>query len=207
MISLPNSPCFDMVCFANRLALIGLAACIGCGPGPKVAEKPSAATETSAARTAPRGPTDVVSQFLDEVRRGGKDSNSNANALLTERARSELSRIGRSVQPIGSPDAAFVVTRAELLPGEQDVALVHSIWSEPNRDDTVSDFQVVWAVRREAGQWRISGLAMEVVPDQDPVIVDFENGELMAKLLANPEPVNPGEPNTQAAAPNTPMWR
>lgn len=194
-----------MSCFANRLALLGLLACIGCGPGPKVAEVPPPATEAAPQTTAVRGPTDVVSQFLDEVRRGGKDSN--ANELLTERARSELNRIGRSVQPIGSPDAAFVVTRAELVPGEKDAALVHSVWSEPNGDGSVSDFQVVWAVRRESGQWRISGLAMEVVPDQDPVIVDFENGELMAKLLASPEPANPAESNTQAEAPDSTVWR
>lgn len=194
-----------MVFLAKRLSLIGLVACIGCGPGPQVAEKPPTAAEATPARQASLGPTDVVSQFLDEVRRGGKDSN--ANGLLTERAQSELSRIGRSVQPIGSPDAAFVVTRAELVPGEQDAALVHSIWSEPNGDGSVSDFQVVWACRRETGQWRISGLAMEVVPDQDPVIVDFENGELMARLLASPEPANPAEANTQAAAPNQPVWR
>lgn len=194
-----------MVSFANRLALLGILACIGCGPSPKVAESPQSSAESSPTRTASQGPTDVVSQFLDEVRRGGKDSN--ANALLTERARSELNRIGRSVQPIGSPDAAFVVTRAELVPGEQDAALVHSVWSEPNGDGSVSDFQVVWAVRRETGQWRISGLAMEVVPDQEPVIVDFENGELMAKLLANPEQTNSAEAPTQAEAPNSTVWR
>jgi hypothetical protein len=185
--------------FANRLALIGLATCIGCGPSSQVAEKPASAPEPAAAQAAPlTAPTDVVSQFLDEVRRGGEDSN--ANGLLTARARSELKRIGRSVQPIGSPDAGFVVTRAETVPGDEDSVLVHSVWSEPNGDGTSSDFQVVWAVRQEEGQWRISGLAMEVVPDQDPVIIDFENGELMAKLLANPEQENPAAVKSQAAA-------
>ena len=63
----------------------------------------------------------------------------------------ELKRIGRTVQPIGSPDARFQVTRAETVPDEQNSALVHSIWSEPNGDGTSSDFQVVWAVEQESG--------------------------------------------------------
>ncbi len=171
--------------FANCLALIGLVTCIGCGPGPQVAERSSSTLKPTASQPVLSAPTDVVSQFLDEVRRGGKDSN--ANGLLTERARSELKRIGRSVQPIGSPDAGFVVTRAELVPGDENSALVHSVWSEPDGTGTLNEYQVVWAVQQEAGAWRISGLAMELAPNQDPVIIDFENGNLMAKLLATPE--------------------
>ncbi len=124
----------------------------------------------------------MVSQFLDEVRRGGEDSS--ANELLTVRARAELNRIGQAIQPIGSPDARFLVTRAETVPGEETSALVHSIWSEPNDDGTKTDFQVVWALQQEQADWRISGLAMELEPNEDPLIIDFENAELMAKLLS-----------------------
>jgi hypothetical protein len=160
---------------------------IGCGPSPQVAEKPPIAPLRAAnpSDNSLPSPTDVVSQFLDEVRRGGEDSR--ANDLLTERAQAELKQIGRTVQPIGSPDAGFQVTRAESVPGEAESALVHSVWSEPNPDGTKSDFQVVWAVQKEPAGWRISGLAMELEPDQAPVIIDFENGELMAKLLASPD--------------------
>ncbi len=187
---------------ASCLAFIGLLTCLGCGSGSQVAEVPATASAVSATKsqTGSPPPTDVVSQFLDEVRRGGEHSR--ANDLLTQRARTELQRIGRAVQPIGSPDARFQVTRAEDVPGEPDSALVHSIWSEPNGDGTVSDFQVVWAVQQESVGWRISGLAMELAPNQDPVIIDFENGELMAKLLAMPEEdeVNASDAKSQAAA-------
>ena len=57
---------------------------------------------------------DVVSQFLDLIRRGGADSG--ANQLLTQKAQSELARIGRSIQPLGSPDAGFRVTRSGKRP-------------------------------------------------------------------------------------------
>lgn len=173
--------------FVNCLAFLAFSLSIGCGPGTQVAEKPPIAPQKAANPSDNRlpSPTDVVSQFLDEVRRGGEDSR--ANDLLTERAQAELQRIGRSVQPIGSPDAGFQVTRAESVPGDEGSALVHSVWCEPNADGTKSDFQVVWAVQQESAGWRISGLAMELEPDQAPVIIDFENGELMAKLLANPD--------------------
>ena len=153
-------------------------------------------------------PIDVVSQFLDRVRRGGQDSD--AGILLTQRAQSELKRIGRSVQPIGSPDAHFNVTRSEKVPGETDSMLVHSIWSEPSATSDSGaetpriDYQVVWAVQREHGQWRISGLAMELQPGQPPMIIDFENGDLMAQLLDDDgESSNSSEPATSQAAAGT----
>ena len=178
-------------------------------------------------------PIDVVSQFLDRVRRGGQDSD--AGILLTQRARSELKRIGRSVQPIGSPDAYFNVTRSEPVPGETESMLVHSIWSEPSSQPTGKigqptgkigqpsgetgqptgeigqptvetgeqpkiNYQVVWAVQKEQGQWRISGLAMELQPGQPPTIIDFENGDLMAQLLDDDtESPKSSQPSTSQA--------
>lgn len=147
--------------------------------------------------------TDVVSQFLDLVRRGGGDSG--AAALLTQKAQNELNRIGRTVQPIGSPDARFVVTRAEAVPNKSDAALVHSVWSEPDGAES-SEYQVVWALQNQSGQWRISGLAMEIDPEQSPLVVNFEDGNRMAALLAEVEPENNSsdsdDPNFDADATN-----
>jgi hypothetical protein len=52
------------------------------------------------------------------------------------------------------------------------------------------EYQVVWALQNEAGQWRISGLAMEIDPTQSPLIVNFEDGNRMAELLAETESSN-----------------
>lgn len=168
------------------------------GPGPATATATNAALSTNTAQNPASvgNPMDVVSQFLDEIRRGGEDSR--ANDLLTVKAKSELKRIGQSVQPIGSPDAGFQVTRFEKMPDDQSSALVHSVWSEPNGDGTVSQFQVVWAVHLESGGWRISGLAMELDPNQPPMVIDFENGDLMAKLLS--PPADDASTPTQATA-------
>ncbi len=192
--------------FAIGYSLAGFLVLAASGCGSKVADSTPASESAASAlanATPSAAPVAVVSQFLDEVRRGGEDSR--AGNLLTQQAQAELKRIGRSIEPIGSPDARFVVTRAESVPGEENSALVHSIWTEPNGDGSKSDFQVVWAVEEEPVGWRISGLAMEIDPAQDPVIIDFENGELMAKLLSQSDvsDTQASESRSQAAGEST----
>jgi len=176
----------SMARFPAAVLVLSLASLIGCGSSAPVDQDSAPPAESSAASGSGPSPSDVVSQFLDEVRRGGQDSL--AQQLLTQRAQHELTRIGHSVQPIGSPDARFSVTRAETVPGEKNAALVHTLWSEPSEDGSRQDYQVVWAVERETAGWRISGLAIEVAPNQPPQIIDFENRQQMTKLLASDAP-------------------
>ena len=187
---------------------------VGCGSGTPVADNPNprnpegittnGGTPSPASLNPP--PTDIVSQFLDEIRRGGEDSR--ANALLTSRAQSELQRIGQTIQPIGSPNASFEVTRFELHPQDATAAMVHSIWSEPNAEgDSVASSQVVWALRQEQSGWRISGLAITIDPEaEDPVVFNFEDGNQMAAMLAEPASGN-SEVSSQAAAPGSTLNR
>ena len=190
---------------AVSTSLLGVA-CLtltGCGGSTPTANSSPAATQTSTA-SAPTVPaTDVVSQFLDEVRRGGE--NSQAQQLLTQLAQSELKRIGRTVEPIGSPDASFTVTRGETVPDDPNAMLVHSVWSEPNADGSKSEYQVVWALQKEPVGWRISGLAMEVDPAQDPIVLNFEDGNLVQQMLSGDAAPAPATSATasQAAAPAT----
>jgi len=178
------------------LALFSLALTIGCGSETPTDQGPDAAAVSGDPADIQPSPTDVISHFLDEIRRGGNDSR--AQNLLTKRAQDVLTQIGQTVQPIGSPDAQFEVTRSEAVPGEDNAVLVHSLWREPQPDGTLTDYQVVWAVEREDGRWRISGLAIEITPNQPPQIVDFENGELMAKLLVSDS--SEGDAPSQEAA-------
>lgn len=176
-----------------------------CGCGSATTNTPTAAVRDAAASstTAEDGvvpATDVVSQFLDQIRRGGEDSG--AGELLTAQAQSELQRIGRSVQPIGTPDASFEVTRGEPVPEDPAAMLVHSIWREPGADGSHTDSQVVWALRKENAAWRISGLAMEFEPGQDPLVINFEDGDLMQAILGGEEVSQSGEqPAAQATLP------
>ncbi|MDC0326259.1 hypothetical protein OAL64_01270 [bacterium] len=187
---------------------------VGCGSGTPVADNPTAPTQqgiTNNVGTPPPAssnppPTDIVSQFLDEIRRGGEDSR--ANALLTNKAQSELKRIGQTIQPIGSPNASFEVTRFELHPEDTAAAMVHSVWTEPNAaGGNAASSQVVWALRQEQNGWRISGLAITVDPDAvDPVVFNFEDGTQMAAMLAEPSSDN-SEVSSQAAAPESTLNR
>jgi len=136
--------------------------------------------------------TNVVAQFLDAVRRGGETGG--ANQLLTQQAQVVLQRLGRTVQPIGSPDAIFKVTRAESVPDTPGAALVHSLWTEPTADGTAESYEVVWALLKETSGWRISGLAMDLQPGKEPMIVDFENAGQMANLLNSSDEATAGGP-------------
>lgn len=218
---------------ASALTALVLVTLVGCGSSepPQAAQSPDpdptsslapgslgvVSTPADLASAPTPSPTDVVSQFLDEVRRGGEGSR--ANDFLTERARAELGKIGQSVQPLGSPDAQYRVTRSQEVPGQQGSMLVHCVWSEPSENGDKSDFQVVWAVQREPEGWRISGLAIEVDPNQDPVVLDFENSELMARHLSpstgaasqsgadKSQTTESGGEASQAAAPNQAISR
>ena len=184
-----------MVRCSNHFTLFALLVCLGCGKSEVTVSKAESARSNADASVASQpSPIDVVSTFLDQIRRGGEDSG--AGNLLTEKARSELNRIGRSIEPMGSPDARYQVTRAENVPGQENSALVHSIWTDPNGAGGQSDYQVVWAVVREPVGWRISGMAIQEQEGQDPVIIDFENGDLMAEVLGDETP----QENAQSAA-------
>ncbi|KAA1261022.1 hypothetical protein LF1_35650 [Rubripirellula obstinata] len=213
--------------FEAMLVLLGIgtASLVGCGSnassdatnGLASVGQSAAVAQANETDVPTIAPTDVVSQFLDLVRRGGSDSG--ASTLLTTKAQSELNRIGRTVQPIGSPDARFVVTRAESVPENPGATLVHSIWKEPgvgsslqnadpasgesSADNAILEYQVVWALQKEANQWRISGLAMEIDPNQNPLIVNFEDGNRMAALLAETESVDQSDNSGSKSAGNS----
>ncbi len=175
-------------------SLLGLVAgFVGCGSETPTAQPtsepaPTASAAADAVGGAPASadvppPTDVVSRFLDQIRRGGDQTD--AAALMTSKARAECQRTGLVLQPIGSPETHFEVTRSEPVPGSEDAALVHTLLVEPPLDgkSEAASYQVVWALRREASGWRISGLALEIEAGQDPLVVDFENGNDAARKL------------------------
>jgi len=192
--------------------LAGLTGFSGCGQSEPTATKPEEASAASTVEADAQAAEQVVGQFLDRIRRGGGVND--ASELLSDRARAELDRIGIPIQPIGSPDATFTITRSEAVPADPSDGpaalphrLVHCIWSEPlpagaepadrrvNQTDgpATQNFQVVWAVVRQPSGWKISGMVLETAPGEPPVVLDFENGELMARVLgAGQESPAPG---------------
>jgi len=198
----PSLRCERMLRWSLGAAL--LATPIGCGKQEVADTATSNTVAVAGTQISAEDAEAIVSQFLDRIRRGG--DHQDAMALLTDRAQSELQRIGQVVQPIGSPDAQFQVTRSTPMPfdpsaGETPVngRLVHCIWTEPAESDVAGDptdalqnYQVVWSVVLQGDQYRISGLILEMDPNQPPLILDFENGDLMAQILG-------GTPSAQTA--------
>ncbi len=195
------------ITFSVGMSVVFLAILTGCGKTPSDVQgdaKAPAAQKRVVAGTAD-APIDVaaamdtVSHFLDAVRRGGDTGG--AHSLLTQEACGVLQRLGRTVQPIGSPDATFTVTRSEPVEDHPNTALVHSTWSEPAGDGTTESYQVVWALHLENNAWRISGLAMELNPEQPPMIVDFEDHAQMANLFrSQPEAVQNNSESPESSA-------
>lgn len=188
---------------------------VGCGKQEVASNSAPTPTAMASPQMTAADAEAVVSQFLDRIRRGGE--NHEVMSLLTDRAQSELQRVGQIVQPIGSPDAQFRVTRSTPMPNDPESGvtavsgrLVHCIWSEPAQTDTngqitaaVQQYQVVWSVVAQDDQYRISGLILEMDANEPPLVLDFENGDLMAKILG-------GEPKAQTAqnpqsAPSAPI--
>lgn len=168
-------------------ATLGVMTFTGCGKSDSASQNDTAAAARPGAIQPATAPLDVnaakdaVSHFLDAIRRGGDTGG--AHALLTKNACGVLEGLGRTVQPIGSPSAKFDVTRSEPVEGHPNSALVHSTWSEPTEAGSFETFQVVWALEWENKAWKISGLAMELDPNQDPMIIDFEDHVQMANLF------------------------
>lgn len=186
------------------LTLLALSVVVGCGSSSApVAENDANNQPATAPAVKPAADmtpaANVVSQFLDAMRRGGSDSES--LSLVTTKAREEFRRTGLVMQPIGSPNAKFEVTRSEPVPGQTDAALVHSKWTEPAESGETQSFEVVWAVQQDAGQWKISGLVIGQATGDAPIVVDFENGSDLAAMF-QPQATPAGQQATlQATAP------
>ncbi|HBE61416.1 MAG TPA: hypothetical protein DDX19_01310 [Rhodopirellula baltica] len=173
--------------FSVAVATISMTGC-GSSTPEAVASKSTASSPQNSAASAEEAES-VVGQFLDRIRRGGAENT--AMTLLTERAQSELARIGHTVQPIGSPDAEVTITRSEEvgmehLPEGQKfpTRLVHCVWSEPSAaDGTKQEFQIVLPVVQQSEGWRISGMVLGIATGEPELILDFENGDEMARIL------------------------
>ena len=175
------------------LAAMGCAVMLcGCGGSPDKVAGPPTTESQSATAAAELQPTEIVSQLLDRVRRGGEDSES--GELLTKLAQQELARIGRPFEFPGSPDTTFRIGQAFEVPDTKDSVWVQTFLSEPLQTGEDFQYEVVWTLRRESAGWRVSGFAIDQGEGLEPLEFDFENGDEMAARLAaleqSDQPVN-----------------
>lgn len=151
---------------------------------------------SSANRNAPSDPVaKVVFEFLEAVRCGDTDTSSQR---LTPLALQRTNELDLNFSPPGSPTASFAVGAVEMIDAEK--AVVECVWTDQDADGIPRDEKITWALKLNAGEWRISGMAADMGPDQAPVVMDFENpGQLVAPSANSTQ--SQGETPLQAAQP------
>lgn len=173
------------------LVVCGGLGLVGCGgsdaPQPAAQNsQPDAAQGASTAAPAPAKPAvqvpadatpdQIVSVFLDALK--GGDTATKAS-LLTAKALAETTKHEFEVNPQSAPNAKYDVHPPEYLPDNPNGAHVTSVWTETFDDGTVT-YDVVWVLRRQAEGWRIAGMAIELIPNQPPAFLNFEDPADMA---------------------------
>lgn len=155
-------------------------------------------------------PEQVVAAFLQALR--GGDS-ATTESLLTTKARQELAKHAMSVDVQSAPNASYQVHAAQLLPNNPDNAHVSSIWTE-KFEDGEETYEIIWALRRQPEGWRVAGMAMQLVPDQPPQFLNFEDPEEMLRkreeaiaALQGPAAETAQQPPAQTAPANPRLER
>jgi len=150
-----------------------LAAFSGCSKSdPSTADVPAAPAPTEVA-----SPQTVVTNFLEAVRVGNDKL---AESLLTQLAREKTREKDLMVAPPGSASAKFEVGAVEVV-NENQLAYVESRWTDIGADGKPEVNEFVWALRLDAGQWRIGGVATQPYPNMGFLQLDFENPDEMLK--------------------------
>jgi hypothetical protein len=125
-------------------------------------------------------------------------------SLLSTRARQEIKSKGLEISPIGSPNAAFEIGKAQMIdPKDPNVMLVSSNWLEPGASGMPgSEYEVVWALIKEVDGWRICEMAVDTHTEGEEVqVVNFENlTEVAAESTGERTAAVPNS-NTQSPAP------
>ncbi|MFN7208405.1 MAG: hypothetical protein ACK5UN_01595, partial [Planctomycetota bacterium] len=149
----------------------------------------------------PTRPEEVVGAFLEGMR------TSNAQiieSLLSTRARQEIKSKGLEISPIGSPNAAFEIGKAQMIdPKDPNVMLVSSNWLEPGASGMPgSEYEVVWALIKEVDGWRICEMAVDTHTEGEEVqVVNFENLTEVAAESTGERTAAVPNANTQSPAP------
>ena len=151
----------------------------------------------------PTKPEEVVAAFLEGMRTGNAAV---IEGLLSTRARQEIKAKELVIAPIGSPKAQFEIGKAEFAdPRDPNTMLVSSNWIEPGTNgQDPGEYEVVWALVKEPGGWRICEMAVDT--HQEGEIVQVVNFENLVEVVPEKEvPRTAALPNNQGSAVPPPL--
>ena len=107
--------------------------------------------------------------------------------MLTQKTIEQCAKHDLEVNPPGTVTMTYEIGRVADAPQIDGGVFVESTWSEQFPDGRF-EMEVLWALKKEKGQWRICGMVLQVEEDGDPVLLDFENKPAeIAALLRPPE--------------------
>ncbi|MFO0902586.1 MAG: hypothetical protein U0939_06275 [Pirellulales bacterium] len=164
------------------------------------ATRPATAATAAPELPAPQTPPEqIVLAFLEASR---DDRDQFASRLLSDKARDAAERAGLVLDPPGTPTMQFEIGEVEYPAEEPLAAYVTSRWRE-EAGPTVESFEVVWILRKQAGGWRIAGMASRDSADSTPSLVNFEDPQDLARVRHEVagEPLAEGE--ADSASPHT----
>jgi hypothetical protein len=155
-------------------------------------------------------PDQVITVFLNALRTGDSPT---TESLLTAKAREELTKHSMSVDVQSAPNAIYEIRAAQILADNSGGAHVSSVWTEKfdNGDET---YEIVWVLRHQPEGWRVAGMMMQLLPEQQAQFLNFENPEDMMKkreeamaALEAPAALTAQQPASGQAAPGPSIER
>ena len=142
-------------------------------------------------------PGEAVQSFLEAVRLGNDEQ---AGQMLTATARQKTAELNMVVAPPGSDTASYKI--GEVRAVGNDGAHVASSWTDMDQERNKRTDQITWILRKQPEGWRIAGMATKIFPDQEPVVLNFENPQdmLERQRVAEEEAFRRANQNQQQAA-------
>ncbi len=143
-------------------------------------------------------PAQCVAVFMDSLRRGDERA---VNAMLTAKAREELTKTSYVIEPLGAPDGKFQIGRVAFPYEEKDVALVECVWTDPPvGDQPAVSMDIVCEVHLEPEGWRMSALGLNIPGTEEALVLDFEDASALQAAIDAALGGAPSAEPTQTAA-------
>jgi len=173
-----------MLSRSKSLGLAALALLVfGCGKSSdQGSTKATPASASNASAATPATPSldakEVVSRFLDAIRKGDNDE---AMKYLSRKARQEAEASGRYVVPPPNESAKIVVEDAVYPNADHVIAHVPTSWIDLDDSGKPRTDKATWVCRLEPEGWRVAAFAAYVFEGEDPLLLNFEDLDDMAK--------------------------
>jgi hypothetical protein len=119
----------------------------------------------------PAPPAAALAQFLEALRTGNDEQ---VRAMLTPVARQKMAALNLNMPP-ASDTAKFNISQVKYI--SHDGAQVTWTWMDLDDEGQLQTDKAVCVLRKEAEGWRVAGLAAELISNEPPVFLNFEDPE------------------------------